>query len=120
MDKQVKKSTVFMIFAFTFIFCLVFYNAIVNEDEDLIDIKAARISNLEVENQKLTNELEMYKAQLEKYKSTTEKMENTVYITRTGSKYHKSSCSYLRQSKISINLSNAIRQGYTACSRCNP
>jgi hypothetical protein len=44
----------------------------------------------------------------------------TVYITRTGEKYHVGSCSYLRQSKISISLSEAKRQGYTPCSRCNP
>ncbi|MCR4568379.1 MAG: hypothetical protein K5769_10025 [Pseudobutyrivibrio sp.] len=29
----------------------------------------------------------------------------TVYITKTGQKYHRSDCSYLRQSKISITLS---------------
>jgi hypothetical protein len=44
----------------------------------------------------------------------------TVYVTRTGEKYHVGSCSYLRQSKISISLSEAKRQGYTPCSRCNP
>jgi hypothetical protein len=44
----------------------------------------------------------------------------TVYITKTGEKYHVGSCSYLRQSKISISLSEAKRLGYTPCSRCNP
>jgi hypothetical protein len=44
----------------------------------------------------------------------------TVYITKTGEKYHVDSCSYLRQSKISISLSEAKRLGYTPCSRCNP
>ena len=43
-----------------------------------------------------------------------------VYITKTGSKYHRGSCSYLKQSKIGITKSDAIAQGYTACSRCNP
>lgn len=43
----------------------------------------------------------------------------TVYITKTGSKYHRSGCSYLK-SKISIDKASAISQGYTACSRCNP
>lgn len=42
----------------------------------------------------------------------------TVYITRTGEKYHRSGCQYLRQSKISISLSDARARGYTACSRC--
>lgn len=44
----------------------------------------------------------------------------TVYITRTGSKYHRDGCSYLRQSKIPISLSEAKAEGYDACSRCNP
>lgn len=52
--------------------------------------------------------------------STTQKTSRTVYITNTGSKYHRSWCSYLRQSKKTISLNNAINKGYTACSRCNP
>lgn len=54
--------------------------------------------------------------------STTDssnKSERTVYITRTGSKYHASGCRYLRQSKISISLSEA-QYNYDACSVCNP
>lgn len=44
----------------------------------------------------------------------------TVYITATGSKYHSYGCSYLRDSCYSIDINDAIAQGYTACSRCNP
>ena len=43
----------------------------------------------------------------------------TVYVTRTGKKYHLGSCSSLRRSKISISLAEA-KQKYGACSRCNP
>jgi hypothetical protein len=46
--------------------------------------------------------------------------ETTVYVTKTGAKYHTGNCSYLRQSKIAITLSNAKAQGYGPCSRCNP
>ena len=42
-----------------------------------------------------------------------------VYITETGSKYHKSYCSYLK-SKKPITKKEAINKGYSACSRCNP
>ena len=42
----------------------------------------------------------------------------TVYVTKTGSKYHKSGCQYLSQSKIAISLSKAKSSGYSACSRC--
>ena len=44
----------------------------------------------------------------------------TVYITRTGAKYHRGSCGYLRQSSIPIALKNAKARGYTPCSRCRP
>lgn len=54
--------------------------------------------------------------------STADTQENsvTVYITATGSKYHRSGCSYLKKSSIPISLSSAKAQGYTPCSRCNP
>lgn len=45
--------------------------------------------------------------------------DQTVYITRTGNKYHKSSCQYLKHSRIGIRLSVAKEQGYTACSACH-
>jgi micrococcal nuclease len=44
----------------------------------------------------------------------------TVYVTRTGSKYHTASCSSLRRSRIPMKLKDACAAGYTPCSRCNP
>ncbi|MCJ7586737.1 MAG: fibronectin type III domain-containing protein [Candidatus Aminicenantes bacterium] len=44
----------------------------------------------------------------------------TVYITNTGTKYHRDGCQYLASSKIAINLLDAKAQGYTPCSVCNP
>lgn len=43
-----------------------------------------------------------------------------VHITRTGSKYHRSGCQYLRKSDISISLDDAKSRGYSPCSKCNP
>ena len=43
----------------------------------------------------------------------------TVYITRTGSKYHRSSCRYLKYSKEPISLEKA-KQSYEPCSVCRP
>ena len=43
-----------------------------------------------------------------------------VYVTRTGTKYHRDGCRYLSQSKIPIKLSEAKRRGLTACSVCRP
>jgi methylphosphotriester-DNA--protein-cysteine methyltransferase len=44
----------------------------------------------------------------------------TVYITKTGGKYHVASCSSLRKSKIAISLGDAVRRGYGPCGRCHP
>lgn len=51
--------------------------------------------------------------------NTTDTKTQIVYVTDTGSKYHRSNCSYLK-SKNSITKEKAIKQGYSACSRCNP
>ena len=45
---------------------------------------------------------------------------DTVYITNTGEKYHSGGCRYLKKSKIPISRSDALAQGYGACSVCNP
>lgn len=45
--------------------------------------------------------------------------EQTVYITKTGEKYHNSGCSSLRKSKIPISLSDAEARGYTPCKNCH-
>lgn len=42
-----------------------------------------------------------------------------VYVTDSGSKYHRGSCSYLRKSRIPMKLSAAKRR-YSPCSRCHP
>jgi hypothetical protein len=44
----------------------------------------------------------------------------TVYVTKTGKKYHRSGCGYLSHSKRAIELSDAKAAGYTPCSRCKP
>jgi hypothetical protein len=43
-----------------------------------------------------------------------------VYITKTGEKYHRGSCQYLRQSKFEIEINKAKERGYTPCSVCRP
>lgn len=46
--------------------------------------------------------------------------EQTVYITKTGKKYHTATCRYLSRSKISTSLKDAKANGYTPCSICKP
>jgi hypothetical protein len=44
----------------------------------------------------------------------------TVYITKTGKKFHRAGCDYLRKSRIPISRDEADRQGYGPCSVCDP
>jgi len=50
---------------------------------------------------------------------TTATQSTTVYITRTGSKYHRPGCRYLSKSKIPMTLNDA-KQHYGPCSVCKP
>ncbi len=43
-----------------------------------------------------------------------------VYITRTGTKYHRAGCHHLRHSHIPLTLAEAKERGYSACSACRP
>ena len=51
--------------------------------------------------------------------SKAEVKEESVYVTRTGAKYHRAGCRYLRSSAIPISLSEA-KQSYSPCSVCKP
>jgi len=44
----------------------------------------------------------------------------TVYITKSGSKYHRTGCRYLSKSMIPISLKDAKERGYTPCKVCKP
>lgn len=44
----------------------------------------------------------------------------TVYVTRTGEKYHRDGCRYLRQSRIATTLKDAVTRGFGPCSVCKP
>lgn len=50
--------------------------------------------------------------------STSVAFSPTVYITNTGSKYHRAGCRYLHSSSRAITLNEARNYGYTACSVC--
>lgn len=43
-----------------------------------------------------------------------------VYVTQTGSRYHRYGCRYLSRSSIPISRSQAVASGYEPCSVCNP
>jgi hypothetical protein len=52
--------------------------------------------------------------------STASSEAQTVYLTKTGSKYHAEGCRYLSRSKIPVTLAIAKEQGYEPCSVCSP
>ena len=52
--------------------------------------------------------------------TTTTSQDVTVYITKSGKKYHNDGCRSLSSSKTSISLTDAKAKGYTPCSLCNP
>lgn len=43
----------------------------------------------------------------------------TVYVTKTGKKYHNDGCSSLKKSKIAMSLSETEAEGYTPCKNCH-
>lgn len=57
--------------------------------------------------------------QVTENRADTKKREEIVYVTRTGSKYHRGSCRYLRKSQIPMKLSDAVLS-FGPCSVCQP
>ena len=55
-----------------------------------------------------------------KQADSSQKIENVVYVTRTGKKYHRSSCRYAANAVKSMPRSEAEALGYEACKVCNP
>lgn len=45
--------------------------------------------------------------------------EITVYITRTGKRYHRDRCRSLSRSRVPISLRDAKARGYTPCRVCH-
>jgi hypothetical protein len=50
----------------------------------------------------------------------SDQKEVSVYITKTGKKYHRTGCRYLRYSSIEINKSKALELGKEPCKVCRP
>ena len=47
-----------------------------------------------------------------------QKRDCIVYATRTGHKYHRAGCRYLRRSSIRMTREDAVARGLTPCSVC--
>lgn len=44
----------------------------------------------------------------------------TVYVTKSGTKFHRNGCSSLSKSKIPMLFEEAMAQGYDPCGKCKP
>jgi len=51
---------------------------------------------------------------------SSQKIESVVYVTRTGKKYHRSTCRYAAKATRSMPRSEAEALGYGACGICKP
>lgn len=78
---------------------------------------AARVLLTGLEEETKTND-ESLVAEADGYGESTASSTGTVYIGKTGTKYHKKSCSTLKGKGTAISLSEAKAQGRTACKRC--
>ena len=46
-------------------------------------------------------------------------VKDTVYVTKTGKKYHRGTCLYLKKSKVAISRKKAVKR-YQPCKVCKP
>jgi len=88
-------------------------NFLIIRDKDVVEAHLAKF------NQLWGKELPAVSPEI-KEKQERAPPEIIVYITKTGKKYHRLGCQYLRESCISISLTEAIQQGYTPCKVCKP
>ena len=97
------KFTIFVLISVSLALCAVITGHSKNHNEENVFAKSLPVSDSIVE-----------------CKTPEEKKEVTVYITKTGKKYHRGSCRYLKKSKIKISLKEACKRGYGPCKVCKP
>ena len=122
-----KKTFISLIIVFTFLFsgCTDYKAQIedlqttVSNLKETIEDKDETIEWLQRLNREKSNEITELKAKLAtptvpsgRATSSNNNTTTTVYVTNTGSKYHRLGCSYLK-SCIPISLRKAIQQGYS-------
>lgn len=90
---------------------------------DLLNKKDNEISGLKDQIASYQSSEDDYNSDYYEDDETDESDDNnsyTVYVTDSGSKYHSAGCRYLWNSQNAIDINDAIAEGYTACSVCNP
>lgn len=92
---------------------------VASSDGNNISLKTTYSSNQAIKGQNNSEKTTVSK-KTDSTIDTSDKKSKTVYITKTGKKYHKDGCSSLSKSKIAIDKDEAENKGYTPCSKCNP
>ena len=67
-----------------------------------------------------TEEQELPSTQEDELQQASATVGTTVYITKSGTKFHRDGCSSLSKSKIAISYEDAVARGFQPCGRCNP
>ncbi len=52
--------------------------------------------------------------------TVAEQKDVTVYIAKSGEKYHKAGCQYLKKSQIKTTKKEVVKNNYGACKVCKP
>jgi len=84
------------------------------KDSDVLQAHLAKFNRLWGE------EIPAVSPEIKKEQERAPPCEIIVYITKTGKKYHRWDCRYLRKSSIPISLTEAKRRGYKPCKVCKP
>ena len=92
---------------------------IVGSPPDRAELEESTIEIIDIEPQEPEEEIILPSGH-EPVSSDTEIKNDTVYITNTGSKYHRDGCRTLSKSCAPISRSDAISAGYEPCGICNP
>lgn len=58
--------------------------------------------------------------QAETEQQTQTEQEDIVYLTKTGSKYHRKSCRHIQDDAMQCSRAEAVRNGYEPCGICHP
>lgn len=99
-----------------------FFHELSDDYEEQIESKKAKTvwRLVKAKRQTKTHSVPIVPAFKKKPSDNSNSSDITVYVTKSGKKYHRGSCSYLRRSKIPISKTDAQARGYSPCSRCSP
>ena len=85
-----------------------------------LDIKDQEVSNQADEPQDTEKSVLSDESVKEQDASSVNQSTNTVYLTKSGTKFHRDGCKSLAKSKIPISYEDAKARGFEPCAVCKP